>query len=163
MTSRTSWQLVIFTLGVALFVAQGAALALAGPFSDLAGSWSGEGTLYRASGQNERLRCRASYSVRRDGDHVDLSIRCASDSYKFDLTGYIINSGSAISGQWSEPNYNSAGTLTGRASVGSISAHAIGNTFSALLSVITRGTRQAVTIRLQEKDVTQVSIDFRRN
>jgi hypothetical protein len=163
MTFRITWQSVKFILGVALLIAQGAAQALAGPFGDLAGNWSGEGALYRASGQNERLRCRASYDVKRDGDQVNLRIQCAGDSYKFDLSGYVINSCGAISGQWSEPNYNSAGTLTGRASAGSISAQAIGNTFSAQISVITKGTRQSVTIQPQETDVTRASLDFRKN
>jgi hypothetical protein len=150
-------------LAVALAMLLGAASTLAGPFSDMAGSWSGAGTLHRAGGQNERLRCRASYAVGSDGNKVDLNIRCASDSYKFDFAGYIINSGGRVSGRWSEPNYNSAGTLTGRAAASSINAHAIGNTFSALLSVSTQGTRQSVTIRPQGKEITRVSLSFRKN
>jgi hypothetical protein len=145
-----------------LVVEHGAAPATAGPFSNMAGSWSGSGIVYLATGRNERLRCRASYGVERDGDQLNLSIRCASDSYKFDLTGYAISSAGAISGQWSEPNYNAAGTLSGRAGDGRISATAIGSTISAFLSVTTRGNRQSVTIRPEGTEITQVALTLTR-
>lgn len=93
---------------------------------------------------------------------MNLRITCASDSFKFDLSGYVTSSGGTISGQWSEPNYNSAGSLDGRAGDGRITAHAIGNTFSAMLSVNTQGNRQAVTIQPQETDITRVSLTFQK-
>jgi hypothetical protein len=136
--------------------------AAAGPFSDLAGSWSGSGTLTKKSSGNERLRCQARYDVANAGEQVNLRITCASDSFKFDLTGYIVNGDGAISGQWSEPNYNSTGSLDGRASDGRISVHAVGNTFSAHLVVSTQGNRQTVTIQPQETDVTRVLLTFQR-
>lgn len=139
-----------------------ASLAWAGAFSDLAGSWGGAGTLMRRDGASERLRCQARYDIGSAGERMNLRITCASDSFKFDLTGYVVNSGGAISGQWSEPNYNATGSLDGRASEGRITAHAIGNTFSALLSVSTQGNRQSVTIQPQETDVTRVSLSFQK-
>jgi hypothetical protein len=135
---------------------------LAGTFSDLAGSWAGEGTLTRKDGASERLRCQARYDIGGSGEQVTLRITCASDSFKFDLTGYLRSSGGAVSGQWSEPNYNSSGSMDGRASQGRITAHAIGNTFSAMLSVSTQGNRQTVSIQPQETDVTRVSLTFHR-
>ena len=137
--------------------------AIAGPFNGLAGRWSGNGVLHRSSSQSERLRCLADYDVAQNGAQLSLRIRCATESYKLDLTGYIINSGGAISGQWSEPNYNSAGTLTGRASDGHINANAIGNTFFAFLSVTTRGKQQSIAIRPQATDVTRVLLALRKN
>jgi hypothetical protein len=134
----------------------------AGSFSDLGGSWAGGGTLARKDGTSERLRCQARYDVGSSGEQMNLRITCASDSFKFDLTGHLTSSGSSVSGQWSEPNYNSAGSLDGRVSDGRITAHAIGNTFSAMLSVTTQGSRQSVTIQPQETDVTRVSLTFQR-
>lgn len=136
--------------------------AFAGPFTELAGSWAGAGTLTRKAGTNERLRCQARYDVGNAGEQVNLRLTCASDTFKFDLTGYIISNGGAISGQWSEPNYNSSGSLDGRVSDGKIDAHAVGNTFSAYLIVGTQGNRQSVTIQPQETDVTRVSLTFQR-
>lgn len=162
MARRTARKFVTIVLGLSALLATGAGPASAGAFSDLAGSWSGGGTLTRRDGNNERLRCLARYDVGRAGELANLSIKCASDSFKFDLSGYMVNSAGTVSGQWSEPNYNSSGSLDGRVSDGKISAHAIGNTFSALLSVSTRGNRQTVTIQPQETDVTRVLLSFQR-
>lgn len=136
--------------------------AWAGAFTDLSGSWAGRGTLTRKDGASERLRCQARYDVAGSGEQMNLRITCASDSFKFDLTGYATNAGGSLSGQWSEPNYNSTGSLTGRAADGRITAHAVGNTFSAMLSVSTQGARQSMTIEPQETNVTRVSLTFQR-
>lgn len=134
----------------------------AGAFTDLAGSWGGDGTLMRKDGTSERLRCQARYDVQGAGDQVTLRITCASDSFKFDLSGYLNSAGDTVSGQWSEPNYNSTGTMEGHAGRGRITAHAVGNTFSASLSVNTQGGRQAVTIQPEATDVTRVSLTFQK-
>jgi hypothetical protein len=86
-------------LSVSLAASQ-AAPARAGSFSDLAGSWSGGGTLTRKDGTSGRLRCQARYDVTGGGDQMNLRITCASDSFKFDLTGFLSNSGGLISGQF---------------------------------------------------------------
>lgn len=158
MTSRTAWLSAAIGIASMFVVMQSTAPAAAGPFTNMAGNWSGSGVVYLATGRNERLRCRASYGVERDGDQLNLAIRCASDSYKFDLTGFATSSAGVISGQWSEPNYNAAGTLSGRASDGRISATAVGSTISAFLTVTTRGNRQSVTIRPEGTEITQVAL-----
>jgi hypothetical protein len=161
MILRIASAFAALTLAIGLSLSQGGTPAIAGPFTGLGGDWSGDGKLTSSSG-SERLRCRASYSVGQDGDNLDLSIRCASDSYKFDLTGYMTNSNGTISGKWSEPNYNSAGTLSGRVSGTHISAVAIGNTFSARLSLTTGSNRMSVTIRPEATDIRQVSLSLRK-
>lgn len=134
----------------------------AGVFSGMDGNWSGGGVLSYANGNKERLRCRASYSVGREGDQLNLSIRCASDSYRFDLSGYMVNNGGSVSGQWSETSFNAAGTVRGSASGNRVQVHAIGNTFSANLSMTTGGNRQTVTISPQATDVRSVSLSLSR-
>lgn len=136
--------------------------ASAGVFSGMDGNWSGGGVLSYANGNKERLRCRASYSVGREGDQLNLSIRCASDSYRFDLSGYMVNSGGTISGQWSETSFNAAGTVRGSASGNRVQAHAVGSTFSANLSMTTGGNRQTVTISPQATDVRSVTLSLSR-
>jgi len=162
MISRTAATFAALGLAVVLLLAAHDAPAIAGPFTVMDGDWSGGGKLTHANGTNERLRCRANYSVGRDGDTVNLTIRCASDSYKIDLSGYMANNNGAISGKWTEPNYNSAGDLTGRVSGGQINAHAVGNTFSARLSITTGGNSQSVTIRPEATEIRQVSLSFRK-
>jgi len=161
MIFRTTSASIALAFAIGLLLSQSGAPAIAGPFTGLAGNWSGDGKLVSSSG-SERLRCRANYSVGQDGETLNISIRCASDSYKFDLSGYMIHTNGTISGKWSEPNYNSAGTLSGSVRGSQISALAIGNTFSARLSMTTGGSRMSVTIRPEATDVKQVSLSLFR-
>jgi hypothetical protein len=111
----------------------------------------------------ERLRCRASYNVAGRGDEVRLNLRCASDSYNFDLTGDVEYHGGAISGQWTESSRNAAGTIEGRAAGDHVEAAARGQNFSADLSLTTRGNRQTVSIRPQGGgDIRAVSLALDR-
>lgn len=162
MRSRTVSIVATLALAALWMMAEAGATAMAGPFSGMAGSWSGGGKLTTTDGNSERLRCRANNSVGSSGNTINISIRCASDSYKIDLSGYAANSNGRISGQWSEPNYNSAGTLSGRAGHNSINAMAIGNTISARLSMRGTGNHMSVTIQPEGTGVRHVSLSFRK-
>ncbi|HMA72230.1 MAG TPA: hypothetical protein VKP67_12170 [Xanthobacteraceae bacterium] len=132
------------------------------PFTAMAGSWSGGGTLTMASGMQEPLRCRAQYGVISDRNDLQLNIRCASPSYNFDLAGRAEYQDGVISGSWSEATRNASGTISGRASGNHIQVAARGNSFSASLSLMTRGRYQTVEIQPQGTDVTNVSIALNR-
>ncbi len=149
--------LLVIALGLA-----GAAQA-ASPLSPLAGTWSGGGTLSTSDGQQERLRCRASYDVDGSGSQVSLNLRCASASYNFDLSGNAAYRGGAITGSWSESSRNASGTISGRASGDHVEAAARGDNFSANLSLTTHGNRQSVSIRPQGANVTAVSLALSRS
>ena len=133
-----------------------------GPFEGLAGSWQGNGTIQLASGANERIRCRATYAVGNDGNALQQNLRCASDSYRFDLTSTVVSQGGSLSGNWTETSRNLAGSVSGQASPGQVQARVSSALFSADLSVSTRGNRQAVTISSQSPELRGVSIDLRR-
>jgi len=120
------------------------AVTSASPFSAMAGSWSGGGTLSTNDGAQERLRCRASYDVVGTGAELRLNLKCASESYNFDLSGEVQYQGGAISGSWTEASRNASGTISGRANGEHIDAAARGDNFSANLSLTTRGGRQTV-------------------
>jgi hypothetical protein len=132
-----------------------------GPFAMLAGSWSGSGTVSVSNGTNERIRCNANYDVL-NPNNVQLSLRCASDSYNFNLLSAISNQGGAISGSWTEATRNTAGHLTGRVNGSQIQVAAKGGSFTADLTVQTRGDHQSVTIRSTGADVTGASITMTR-
>jgi hypothetical protein len=138
----------------------GSAQAAPAPFAALAGDWSGGGVLEMADGTQEPLRCRAAYDV--EGPALHLNLRCASASYNFDLASDVEYRGGAISGQWSEASRNASGTLSGRASGDRIEASARGQTFSADLSLTTRGGRQTVSIRPQGTEIAGVSLALNR-
>jgi hypothetical protein len=133
-----------------------------GPFAGLSGSWSGGGFIRLASGQRERLRCRANYQVAENGTRLQQSLRCASDSYRFDVNSNIVSEGRALTGSWSETSRNASGSVSGRMSGGQIQARIDGVGFSASLIVNTRGDRQSVTIESPGHEVTEVSVTLTR-
>ena len=134
-----------------------------GLFAGFAGNWSGGGTITVSNGTSERIRCRAKYSVSDGGAGLQQDLRCASDSYKFEVTSNVINpGGSAIQGSWTEITRNASGNVSGNATGGRIDASVEGVGFSAGLSLTTSGNSQSVTIRPHGTDVTLVSISMRR-
>ena len=120
-------------------------------FSHLSGAWAGSGTI-ELSTAREPIRCRASYDVLDERHNLQLNIRCASDSYNFDLRASATYSGGAISGSWSESTRNAAGTISGKAEGDRIQVLATSPLFTAELTLVTRGNRQSVSIKSQDKD-----------
>jgi hypothetical protein len=148
-------------LFASLSLAGGAALAApASPFVAMAGTWSGGGVLSTNDGQQEQLRCRASYDVDGAGDQLRLNLTCASASYN--LASEVEYRGGAIRGSWTEASRNASGTLSGRAAGDHVEAAARGDSFSANLSLTTRGGRQTVSIQPQGTNITSVSLALNR-
>jgi hypothetical protein len=141
----------------------GAAVAApASPFAAMAGTWAGGGVLSTSDGQQEQLRCRASYDVAGSGEQLRLNLRCASASYNFDLASEVEYRGGAIRGSWTEASRNASGTLSGRAAGDHVEAAARGDSFSANLSLTTRGGRQTVSIQPQGGNIASVSLALSR-
>jgi hypothetical protein len=149
-------------LMAALSLAGAPAQAAMSPFRAMAGSWMGGGVLNMANGGQERLRCRAAYDVDGSGSAMRLNLKCASDSYNFDLASDVEYRGGAISGEWTEASRNASGTLEGRAAGDRIEAAATGPGFSANLSLTTHGSRQMVSIHPQGGDISAVSLQLSR-
>jgi hypothetical protein len=164
MNSRSNRAIPTLVLLFALAPLPGAAeeKESAHPFVAMAGSWSGGGTLTTSSGERNRLRCRAYYAAGRASRSLQLSIRCASDSYNFDLASSVVEKGGRIYGRWSESNYNVAGTVSGRVSGDQIRATASSSSFTTGLSLTTRGNRQSVSIVPRETFITGVHIALRK-
>lgn len=136
--------------------------AQTGPFSALGGNWSGTGQIIVKDGSNERIRCRATYTVGSSGAGLNQVLRCASDSYRFDLTTNVTVSGSSLSGSWSETSRNLNGTLGGRLNGSDVEALVEAAGFSASLSMQTRGNKQTIAIRSQNTDLRGVDITLTR-
>ena len=135
-----------------------------GPFSELAGSWSGSGTIDLSKDRHEPIRCRASYDVLEEQNKLQLNIHCASDSYNFDLRSSATYNAGVITGNWSESTRNAAGTLSGKVEGSGFQVVAKGPTFTANLSLATHGDKQSVTIKSQDAqaDVQGATITLRR-
>lgn len=137
-------------------------LAQSGPFAGFAGSWSGTGTVSLSDGSNERIRCRATYNVGGDGSGLQQQLRCASDSYKFELASDVVARGSNISGSWSETSRNVNGTLQGKVSPGEIEVFVEAAGFAANLTLRTTGNKQTVSIS-SKGEIRGVSITLSRS
>jgi hypothetical protein len=149
---------------LALSAADSRAQSIA-PFNRLAGQWSGSGTIDLANGRREPIRCRASYDVLGDRRNLKLNIRCASESYNFDLRASATYSAGSVSGMWSESTRLVAGTISGRAEGDHIQVVAKASSFSASLTVVTHGARQSVVIKAHstEAGIKSVSMNLRRS
>jgi hypothetical protein len=128
------------------------------PFAGLSGAWSGDGSIVLTKGTTERLRCDANYVVGGSGDNLDLTLRCHSDSYHFDLRINLADAAGSVLGNWSEPAQNLQGGISGTASKGLIQVTARGQAFAAAVTVATHGTEQSVRIRAQSGELSRVTI-----
>ena len=140
--------------------------AATGPFADFSGTWSGTGTVRTGGNAPERIRCNANYRPRGSSQHeVDLQLRCASDSYNFDLAGqFTADDRNEITGQWTERSRNTGGTAIGRANGERLDVHVESGGFAADLVMVTRNRRQSVTIDSQGGGQTvKASISLSRN
>jgi hypothetical protein len=132
-------------VGAALLFSVSAGHAQSSPFAGFDGSWSGNGTVSLSDGTTERIRCRATYKVD-GGNALKQTLRCASDSYKFDLSSDVTSQGNQVTGSWSEASRNVYGNLQGRAGGGQIEVFVEAAGFAANLTLTTRGNRQSVSI-----------------
>ena len=132
-------------------------------FNRLAGQWAGNGTISFNSGSRERIRCRAAYSPSNQDTWLRLELKCASDSYKFELRSDLVSNSGSISGVWSENTRNVAGTLSGRIGRQTVDVTALSPTFSAFLRVATAGNRQTVSIRSPGSEMQEVAISLSRS
>jgi hypothetical protein len=124
--------------------------ATASPFAELAGSWSGSGTIDLSNDRHEPIKCRASYDVLEDQKKLQLNIHCASESYNFDLRSSATYVNGAITGNWSESTRNAAGTLSGKVEGAGFQVVANGPSFTANLNLMTRGDKQSVSIKSRD-------------
>ena len=161
--SASCLKTAVLASGLLLISAQAQAEPGSGPFLGLSGHWSGAGTVTMANGATERIRCKAAYAVNVTGKAVQQTLRCASDSYRVEISSNVISEGGSLSGSWAEATRGVSGNISGRASGAEIVANVAGGGFTAHLDVRIQGERQSVTIRPQGgTDVTAVSIALRK-
>jgi hypothetical protein len=132
------------------------------PFAAMQGAWAGTGTIAFSSGAKERIRCRSNDRLGVNGNELRLELSCASDSYKFELQSQITYSDGAVSGIWSERTRATGGTISGQVAGNRIQVRAEGQTFTAILSVTTRGDRQAISIESPGSEMSGVTITLTR-
>jgi hypothetical protein len=134
----------------------------AGPFDILAGSWSGNGTANTSDGGRERVRCIAKYAPQSSGHRLGIDLRCASDAYKVEFIGTIIETGNALSGTWFESTRRIGGKISGKAAGNQFNVRADGETFTALMSVKTQGNHQTFDMESPGAWIPRFSIALNR-
>jgi hypothetical protein len=147
------------SLGTALLAMAPAAHADPGAFSGYAGRWSGNGTITIANAGTERIRCKGTYAVNNSGNTLQIALRCASDSYRFDLNSDVTAYGENLNGSWTEASRNVNGSVSGRVSGGQVTALVQTNGYAANFSISTRGSKQSVHVT-SKGDLRDVSISL---
>src|ERR1700730_1182604 len=132
-------------------------------FDNVAGSWSGGGSMKPSDGARERVRCKIDYAPKNAGQSVKMNVRCASDAYKMDLNANIDQNGSALSGNGLESQYRQGGKVSGQNVNGVIEAKVESDTITALLTVRTKGSRQTFVMESPGAWISQVSIELVRD
>src|SRR5215467_10493287 len=148
-----------------LFLAAGPGEARSepGPFSALSGSWSGGGTIKKSNGGSERIRCRSAFEPA-GAANLSLRLRCASDSYNFDLTAGVAYQGGAISGSWQESTRNVNGGISGHSASEGRQVQAVAQTIGVTsnITLITRGNHQSVSIVTPGTEVPEITVSLEK-
>ena len=148
---------------LALLLSSAGQAQRASPFIGLSGSWAGPGTISLNTGAKEKIRCRALYRVAETGADLQLELRCASDSYRFELQSAVSHKNDgAISGTWSEVTRGAVGTISGTSNGNQINLRASSPVFSAMLAVSTRSNQQSISIQSPGSEISAVSINLSR-
>jgi hypothetical protein len=134
-----------------------------GPFSALSGSWSGGGLIKKSNGASERIRCRSAFETA-GGPNLSIRLRCASDSYNFDLTASVAYQGGAISGSFQEATRSVTGGISGHSAGEGRQVQAVAQApgVTSNITVTTRGTHQSVSIVTPGSEVPEVTMSLEK-
>lgn len=131
-------------------------------FKRMAGIWTGGGHIDFSNGEGERIRCRARYTVESAGRLLEQHLRCASDSYNFNIGSVVDYHRGLLTGNWAETTHNIAGRISGTISRNHIHAHVQGAQFVASLSMSITGNSLRVILTPQAGDVREIEVALRR-
>ncbi len=152
---------IAIALMFALPVSTVALAESATPFSQLAGSWHGGGSVRYSDGSNEHLSCRGNYNSKSGGSELTLIIRCQSPSNKIDMKSEVAYEGGRVTGHWSEKTFGLEGDFSGNASPNKFSVQISGQLQGAM-TVSVNGANHQVSISTNGPGFKSVSIAFSR-
>jgi hypothetical protein len=162
----------MMTLMIARFVVTGMLLAgysivasakASGPFSTLAGAWSGSGQARLDGGRTETMKCKAYYTDKNAGAGLGISLRCAgAASSSIDLRATLAASSGRVSGNWEERQFNAGGSVAGQVNGNRISVAISGGGLSGSMTVTTNGASQSVQITAEGVAFKGMSISMSR-
>ena len=130
---------------------------LADPAGELAGYWTGIGSVVLANGKTERVKCNVIYKTA-DGGSLKQTMRCASADYSINSLAELRIKGGQVSGSWEEKTYAAKGDVTGRYSGEAFALTIQGANFSAAMNVTLSSCKQSINISPQGLEVTRVTM-----
>lgn len=158
---RTGFRIAL--AAAALISARSASSAVAGDvFAAFAGNFRGAGEVVMNDGHRERIVCRATGAIAGGGRSLSQTIVCASDSYKFDIRGQVVASGSEVSGDWRETTRGVNGAITGRVTDDHFNGVVNGEGFTAGFSLRVSGRKLAFGLRPSNSDIVRVDVSLSR-
>jgi hypothetical protein len=116
------------------------------PIANLAGKWSGQGTMVPISGRNEQFRCIITYAVGEAAAHVRQHLRCQGDSRNFDAVTRLDIHANKVTGVWAENIHAIGGTLTGHVTEKGFHLQLRSAFFDAKMSVVVSHCQQTIKV-----------------
>ncbi len=139
-----------------LFIASSGYAQNTHPFFKYGGNWTGGGFLHLSDETKERIRCRARFT--HSEINLTISLRCAGDSYNFDVLSDLSSNGRMVSGEWSESNLGINGSVSGQLIGDNIRAVIESMAFNATFELIISGEKQQVKILSPGSQISAVLI-----
>ena len=116
------------------------------PIENLAGKWSGDGTMVPTSGRNEQFRCIITYQVGEDASRVRQHLRCQGDNRNFDAVTRLDIDENKVTGVWADNVYSISGTLYGNITDKGFNIQLRSAYFDAKMSVVSSDCQQTVKV-----------------
>ena len=130
----------------------------AGTIGELAGYWTGVGSITLSGGNTERVKCAVIYKVDNGRGEIKQSIRCASTDFSINATADLRVKGEQVSGSWEEKTYAATGEVSGRYTGESLVLSIRGANFTAAMDVGLSACKQSISIAPKGLDVSHISI-----
>jgi hypothetical protein len=116
------------------------------PIENLAGKWSGEGTMVPTSGRNEQFRCIITYRVANEASRVHQHLRCQGENRNFDAVTRMSIEDDKVTGDWADNVYSISGTLSGKVTAKGFNIQLTSFFFDARMSVVSSNCQQTVKV-----------------
>ena len=128
----------------------------ADPIEDMAGYWTGGGSVHLTNGKTEHVKCQVIYKY--EGAQLRQSMRCASADYSINALAELRVKGNQVSGSWEEKTYAAKGQVSGRFSGDAFALTIQGANFTAAMNLALASCKQSINISPQGLEVSRVSI-----
>ena len=116
------------------------------PIANLAGKWSGHGTMVPISGRNEQFRCIITYEVGEEAARVRQHLRCQGDNRNFDAVTRLVIDANQVTGVWAENVHSIRGTLSGHVTEKGFHIQLRSAFFDAKMSVVASHCQQTIKV-----------------